>query len=99
MVVAIFAQPSSLHAQEIDMTGYIKNIDTETVVLVSNNILGGEICSYQEESPSSSCGSEPLVLTFSSDKNLLSDNKARLYGLSIHNLSTNLKDIQKIRAP
>lgn len=97
--MSLLTNPSALHAQTIDTTGYIKNIDSESVVLVSNNILGGEICSSQEEISFSFSGTEPLLLVFSTNKGLLTKNSTRLYGESIHNLSTNLKNHKKIRAP
>lgn len=97
--MSLLTKPSALQAQTINPTNYIKNIETETVVLVSNNIFGGVIYSYQEENNTNSCGTEPLVLTFLSNKNLLTDSNSRLYEKSIHNLSTNLKDVQQIRAP
>lgn len=99
LAMSLLTRPSALHAQTIDTIDYIKNIETETVVLVSNNLLGGEIYSHQEENNTNSCGTEPLVLTFLSHKNLLTDSNSRLSEKSIHNLSTNLKDIQQIRAP
>ncbi len=99
LAMSLFTKPSALHAQPIDLTGYVKNVEAETVVLVSNNILGGEICASQEENNTNSCGAEPLILQFLSRKGLLADSNSRLYEKSIHNLSTNLKDIQQIRAP
>lgn len=99
LALSLLTKQSALQAQPIYLTGYVKNIETETVVLVSNSILGGEICASQEENNTNSCGTEPLVLEFLSRKNLLTDSNSRLYEKSIHNLSTNLKDIQQIRAP
>lgn len=99
LAMSLLAKPSALQAQPVDLTGYVKNIETETVVLVSNNIFGGEICASQEDNNANSCGTEPLILEFLSRKDFLTDSNSRLYEKSIHNLSTNLKDIQQIRAP
>lgn len=99
LAMSLLTRPSALQAQPVDLTGYVKNLETENIVLVSNNILGGEICASQEENNTNSCGTEPLVLEFISRKNLLKDSNSRLYEKSIHNISTNLKDIQQIRAP
>ena len=52
LVLSFWVEPSALQAQPVDTLGYIKNIETETVVFVSNNILNGEISSYQEEATS-----------------------------------------------
>ena len=49
LTIALLSEPSALQAQPVDLTGSIQNIKTETVVLVSNNILGGDIRANTEE--------------------------------------------------
>ena len=99
LAIALLLGPSTLQTQAIDTTGYIQNIKNETVVLVSNNILNGEISSYQEENSHNYTGNSPLVLTIDSNKNLYTKNITHLNGCFIHNLSTDNQKVQQIRAP
>lgn len=89
----------ALHSQPIDTIDYIQNVKTETVVLVSNNILCGEISSYQEENSSNYLNNSPVILSFISDNTLLEKTKSHLNGRFIHNLSTNKQKVNQIRAP
>ena len=99
LVISLFLEPTSLHAQPIDITGSISNIKTETVVLISNNFLNGEISSYQEENSQNYLGSSPLVINLENNQFLYNKNKTQLIGCFIHNLSTDNQKVQQIRAP
>ena len=99
LAVTLLLDPSALQAQPVNITGSISNIKTETVVLVSNNMLNGEISSYQEENTQNYSGNSPLILTFNTNKSLYTKNKTQLNGCFIHNLSTDKQKVQQIRAP
>lgn len=99
LAFSFMLESCALHSQPIDTIGYIQNVKTETVVLVSNNILGGEISSYQEENSSNYLGNSPVILSFISDNTLLDKTKSHLNGCFIHNLSTNKEKVNQIRAP
>ena len=89
----------TLQAQPVDTTGYIQNVKRETVALVSNNILNGEISSYQEENTQNYSGNSPLIHTLNTNKGLYTKNKTHINGSFIHNLSTDKQKVQQIRAP
>lgn len=99
MVISLILLPTDLHSQQLDTKGYIQEIKQETIVLASNNILGGEVSSYQEENSSNFKGGSPYTLTFESNQNLFNKNKALLNGYFVHNLSANKLKVQCIRAP
>ena len=90
--------PNSFHNQPIESIGYIQNVKSETVVLASNNLLGSEIYSQQDEAPSIS-GCSPCLISYVSKKGILDKNKALLKGSFIHNLSTDNQKVHPIRAP
>ena len=98
LAMSLLLEPQTLQAQPVDAVGYIQNVKTETVVLVSNNILSGEISSYQEENPQNYLGSSPLVINLENNQFLYNKNKTQLIGCFIHNLSTNNQKVQQIRA-
>ena len=99
LVISLLVLPISFDSQQLETNGYIQEVKQETIVLVSNNILGGEISSYQEENSSNYLGNSPFTIAFESKKSLFNKNITQLDGCFIHNLSTNLKKIQPIRAP
>lgn len=99
MTLSLWAEPSGLYAQPVDLTGSIQNIKTETVVLVSNNILGGEIVSSDEKNTNNYIGSSTLVAEANQEKNLFNHNIIHFCGSFIHNLSTDNQKIHLIRAP
>ena len=99
LAIYILLEPQSLQAQSIEDLGYIQNIKTETVSLVSNNIMSGEISSYQEENNQNFSGNSPLIISYYSQNNNFEKNNPLLKGRFIHNLSTDNKKVQQIRAP
>jgi len=99
LAVTLLLEPSTLQAQTVDTTGYIKNIKNETIVLISNNILNGEISSAQEENNQNFSGAAPLILAHQTNSNLFYKNQTQLNGCFIHNLSTDKQKVQQIRAP
>lgn len=86
-----------IHA--LESLGYIQNVKSETVVLVSNNILNGEIASSQLKKDQTFSGSTPLVLNYHTDDRFYQKNKTQFNGCFIHNLSTNYQKVHQIRAP
>ena len=90
---------TDLEVQAVNSIDYIRNIQKETVVLVSNNIFNGEISSYQEKNNQDFSNSTPLTLSYLSTDNLKNQNSTFLKGHFIHNLSTNKLKVHQIRAP
>lgn len=99
LVTALLLDSPTLQAQPIDTLGYIQNIKTETVVLVSNNILNGEISSIQEENNNIFSGSTPLIITEHYSSDIFKKNKSQLNECFIHNLSADKQKVHQIRAP
>lgn len=99
MAISLLIEPTSFDTQAYDIDAYIQSPSKEEVVLVSNNVMSGEVRSTQEEDSPTFLGHSPFVLSFSSDLLFLSKNKTHLNGCFIHNLSTNSKKVQSIRAP
>lgn len=99
MAISLVIEPSDLQAKEFYPEASIQAIAKETVEIVANNFYGGEICSYQEENNQNSSGSSPQIISFLLNNSLLLANKTQFNGCFIHNLSTNLKEVQQIRAP
>ena len=99
LAISLLLEPNALQTQPLDSTGYIQNIKNETVVLVANNVLGGEITSYQEKSDQNFSSSTPLALNYQVNQDLLNKNIAQSNGCFIHNLSTSKQKVHPIRAP
>ena len=99
MILSFTIEPRTLHSQEVSLANYIQNSRPETVEIVANNLLGSEIYSYQEENSQNFSDTPSQIITFNNKKNYLFDNKTQLMGSFIHTLSTNLKEVQQIRAP
>ena len=99
LAISFLLESNTLQTQHIGSTGYIQNIKNETVVLVANNVLRGEITSYQEKSDQNFSSSTPLALTYQINQDLLNKNITQLNGCFIHNLSTNKQKVHPIRAP
>ena len=99
MMVSLIIEPSDLQAKSYQPDAYIQSLTKESVEIVSNNFYGGEIYSYQEENNQNISGNSPHIISFSSDKDFKLKNKTHSNEYFIHNLSTNLKNVQNIRAP
>ena len=99
MTISFFNEPSALYAQTVDIDGSIKNIKTETITLVSNNLLGGEVFSSEEENTTNYIGSSTFTAYSTVNNNLSTQNLFYLDESFIHNLSTNTKKVHQIRAP
>ena len=115
LAMSLLLEPQALQAQPVDTVGYIQNVKTETVVLVSNNILNGEISSYQEENSQNYLGSSPLVINLENNQflykftKMLLEKGVRPYeslngkSVSVFKLLTNPKlteaDINFIKSP
>ena len=99
MTISLLSEPSSLYAQPVDLTGSIENVKSETVILVSNNMLGGSVVSNSKEDDNSFSGSIPLIISYVTQENIFNKNKSFNKGYFIHNLSTDKQKVQQIRAP
>ena len=99
LALSLLLEPSALQAQQVDLTGYIQNVKTETVVLASNSLLDSEIYSNQDEESTNYSSNSPFLVSFAHKDANFSKNKAQLNGCFIHNLSTNKQKVHPIRAP
>ena len=99
LALSLLLEPSTLQPQPIDSIGYIQNTRSESIVLASNNLLGGEIYSNQEEESPSLSGGTPFFVSFETKNDSFNKNKTQLNGCFIHNLSANKQKAQQIRAP
>ena len=100
LTISLLLDPSALQINDIvQVSGAISHPEQETCVLVSNNILGGEIRSIEKENQSNFIGSSSLVASNLIPENSFSKNKAQFNGCFIHNLSTDKQNLHLIRAP
>ena len=99
MVLSFWMEPTDLYAQSVDLTGSIQNIKAETVSLVSNNLVSGEIVASEGENTTNSLGFSPVIVSFNLDDNFFLKSTAHLNESFIHNLSTNKQKVHQIRAP
>lgn len=99
MAISFMVKPPTLHAQDIQINGYIQNHTNNSMEIVTNNFFGGEIYSNQEENNQNILSYSPQALASITDKNFFLKNKSHLNGCFIHNLSTNKQKVQQIRAP
>ena len=99
MVMSFTITPSELYSNNIQPIGYIQTIPNETVEIVSNNILNSEIYSNNEENNQNFSTNSTNIISFNQRDNIFSKNKTHFNGSFIHNLSTNNKKVQQIRAP
>ena len=97
LAIALLLEPNSFQNQQVD--AYVQNVKSETVVLASNTLLGGEIYSNQEENFPNYSGGTPFLVSFISKDNSYCKNKTQLNGSFIHNLSTSKQKVHQIRAP
>ena len=100
LVFSLFSEGNSVHAQQpIKTVDSIQSIQRETVVLISNNILKGEISSRQKENNNSFTGAIPLSIAYNPVNNLSNKRTLQFYGEYINNPSNNAKSPHTIRAP
>ena len=99
LAVALFINKLDIASQPQDLLGYIQNVNSETVVLVSDNCLNTEMSSSQKENNNNFTPNSPLLQSIMPDNNYLSNNKFLFDKLLTHNISTNTLNSQYIRAP
>ena len=99
MVLSFMIEPQAFHVEEIQPFSYVQASGYETLELISNNLSSGEIFASQQEENQSSLLTSPEATEVVFKNNLFIDNKSVLNGRFIHNLSTNSKENQNIRAP
>ena len=98
LALSLMLSTNELSAQAIKTIDYIQNTKSETLVLVSNNLLGGEIYSNQEET-SNFIGNCHFLNSSTSKRTSFNKNQTHINGSFIHNLSTDKTKIHQIRAP
>ena len=99
LAISLLLGPSEIENQTLNSTGNIQNIKTETVVLVSNNLLNGEISSSEEKNNQNYSGSSLSILAYKTNNNLFNKDKTLSNGDFIHNISTSKQKVHQIRAP
>ena len=99
MVLSFWMEPMDLYAQSVDLTGSIQDVKAETVSLVSNNLVSGEVIASEQENTTNSLGFSPVIVSFNLDDNFFLKSAAHLNGSFIHNLSINKQKVHQIRAP
>ena len=99
MVLSFIIEPQILHTKDLQTVNYIQNNRPESVEIISNNLFDGEIYNFQEKNSSNFSGNTPQVLVFNKNYDNLIKNNTQFTGSFIHTLSTNLKEVQQIRAP
>lgn len=99
LALTLLLGANEIQAQTFESTGYVQNIKHESVVLISDNLLNGEISSLEKKKEQSSSSSTPMILALDTINNIFDKNKTLLNGKFIHNLSTNNSKVHPIRAP
>ena len=92
-------EPQAFHINEIQPSSYIQNTGYGTLELVSNTLRGGEVFASQQEENQNSLFVSPEATLATFKNNSYIKNNSVLNGSFIHNLSTNTKQSQHIRAP
>jgi len=77
----------------------IQNIKKPSVVLISNNILKGDISSQPKENNFNFTGIQPHLTNYKSFSNSSNNTILHFNGEFFHNLSNKYEKIHKIRAP
>lgn len=98
-VVSLALEPLDLHAQEISSFGYIQKSPYESLEVVSNNIFGEGYFTAQDKNNNTSLDNTHYCASILFKKNTNIENNSLIYRVFIHNLSTNSKKVQSIRAP
>ena len=99
LALTLLLGANEIQAQTFESTGYVQNIKHESVVLISDNLLNGEISSLEKKKEQSSSSSTPMILALDTVNNIFDKNKTLLNGKFIHNLSTDNSKVHPIRAP
>ena len=99
LAMSFLTEPRSLHAYQINNDGYIENIQKETGIFVLNNFLGEEVRPIKNETQPNISSNSSLVSSFEENQNFLNKNDFKQHKNLSHNLLSNLKDINQIRAP
>lgn len=99
LAISFLILPNNINTQESFENSFINNITQESVDLVSNNLYNAEITATQEENSQQSSGNSNQIVAFHTERNLLKDSTTLCNGEFIHNLSTNIRKVQPIRAP
>ena len=99
LALTLLLGANEIQAQTFESTGYVQNIKHESVVLISDNLLNGEISSLEKKKEQSSSSSTPMILALDTINNIFDKNKTLLNGKFIHNLSTDNSKVHPIRAP
>ena len=90
---------NNMQTNPIESIGTIQSVKNESVVLVSSNVLNGEISSYQGKNDQSFSGSDPFAINSQTINSFSNINSTQIDECTIHNISTSNKKTHNIRAP
>ena len=99
-VFLLLSESSTIHAQSsFTAPDYIREIKTESIVLISSTSSRGELSSQQSENNLGLTSLFPYLLSFNSNKIFFEKQLIGFNTNCIYNLFNNLQNIHKIRAP
>lgn len=96
LVLSLLSQPYSIHSSSSD---YIRELKTESVVLISTNSTRGELSSRQSDNNLGLTSLFPYLLSFTPNKIFFDEQIIGFNTNCICFLINNLQKIHKIRAP
>ena len=99
VVLSLLPGVDALQSEFIETTGCIKSIKKETVVLISNNGLNGEITSRNNKKNPIYTNSSPLILASQTVGNLFNNEQVKINSSYDYDLSIDKQNIHQIRAP
>ena len=100
LVFALLSEPQTIQVQSLaSASDYIREVKTETVVLISSYSSRGELSSRQSENNLGLTSLFPYLLSYNSNKIFFEKHIIGFNTNCIHNLFSNFLIIHKIRAP
>lgn len=100
LVLSLLSEPSFVHAQQpLTPRDYITGVKSDTVVLISNNVLREEISSRQKENNNNFTGFFPYFINYKLNKDLFYKDVISYNWNYSYRLSNDTPKEQKIRAP
>ena len=83
LAVVLFINKLDIASQPQDLLGYIQNVNSETVVLVSDNCLNTEMSSSQKENNNNFTPNSPLLQSIMPDNNTSNPLKGLMLGVGV----------------
>ena len=100
LVFSLLSEPSAVYAQQpIKSNDYIIGTQSETVVLISNNINNGKLSSRQKDNNDGCSFTTPFFMTLNNNNDLLNKETIKFNKDDNNYLSNNEQKAHKIRAP